>query len=76
MTSHDIRGKLKISQPDLANLFGIPLSTVRNWDCRDCMPVYIYNMLDWIYKHEHGANYTVLEFLQTQKNMALKQCSE
>lgn len=67
MTSHDIRKKLNLTQLQLSNLFSIPLSTVKNWDARDCMPVYIYNLLDWIYEHENGEEYTISEFLDYQK---------
>ena len=45
MTSHDIRRKLGLTQVQFADKFGIPLATVRNWDARSCMPVYINNML-------------------------------
>lgn len=45
MTSHDIRRKLGLTQVQFADKFEIPLATVRNWDARNCMPVYINNML-------------------------------
>lgn len=45
MTSHDIRMKLGLTQVQFADKFEIPLATVRNWDSRSCMPVYINNML-------------------------------
>lgn len=45
MTSHDIRLKLGLTQVQFADKFEIPLATVRNWDARSCMPVYINNML-------------------------------
>lgn len=53
MTSHEIRKKFGFSQRDLAVRFGIPLPTVRNWDAKGCMPVYIGNMLLQIYEFEH-----------------------
>lgn len=45
MTSHDIRKRLGLTQVQFAEKFEIPLATVRNWDARNCMPVYINNML-------------------------------
>ena len=38
MTSHNIRKLLGFSQKDLADCFGIPIATVRNWDSKNCMP--------------------------------------
>lgn len=48
MTSHNIRKLLGFSQKDLADCFGIPIATVRNWDSKDCMPSYIFEMLSYI----------------------------
>lgn len=48
MTSHTIRKILGLSQNELAIAFDIPVSTVRNWDSKDCMPIYIYEMLSYI----------------------------
>lgn len=45
MTSHEIRKRLGLTQVQFADRFEIPLATVRNWDARNCMPVYIDNML-------------------------------
>ncbi len=45
MTTHNIRSKLGLTQVQFANKFKIPLATVRNWDARNCMPIYIGNML-------------------------------
>lgn len=48
MTSHSVRKMLGLSQNDLAIAFDIPVATVRNWDSKDCMPIYIYEMLSYI----------------------------
>lgn len=48
MTSHSIRQMLDLSQNELAIAFDIPVATVRNWDSKDCMPIYIYEMLSYI----------------------------
>lgn len=55
MTSHTIRKILGLSQNDLAIAFRIPVATVRNWDSKDCMPIYIYEMLSWIAFYEDDA---------------------
>lgn len=45
MTSHYIRKQLGMTQVEFSKAFKIPLATVRNWDARDCMPVYVHEML-------------------------------
>lgn len=55
MTSHTIRKILGLSQNDLAIAFDIPVATIRNWDSKDCMPIYIYEMLSWIAFYEDDA---------------------
>lgn len=55
MTSHTIRKMLGLSQNDLAIAFNVPVATVRNWDSKDCMPIYIYEMLSWIAFYEDDA---------------------
>lgn len=45
MTTHEIRKDLNLTQAEFAYRFNIPLGTVRNWDARGCMPIYIYNIL-------------------------------
>lgn len=43
MTTHKLRRRLgDFSQQDFAIEFGVPLSTVKNWDSRNCMPEYVY----------------------------------
>lgn len=52
MTTHEIRkmmaldGEKAWTQKEFADHFGIPLSTVKNWDARNCMPAYIFNMVE------------------------------
>lgn len=55
MTSHTIRKLLDLSQNELAIAFDIPVATVRNWDSKDCMPIYIYQMLSWIALYDNDA---------------------
>lgn len=45
MTTHEIRKDLNLTQEEFAYKFHIPLGTVRNWDARGCMPIYIYHIL-------------------------------
>lgn len=45
MTSHEIRKDLNLTQEEFSSKFNIPLGTIRNWDARDCMPIYIYTIL-------------------------------
>lgn len=41
----DIRKKAGISQQKLADRFAIPVATVRNWEQRDCCPIYMRLMM-------------------------------
>lgn len=45
MTTHEIRNELNLTQEEFAYRFNIPLGTVRNWDARGCMPIYMHNIL-------------------------------
>lgn len=40
MNSKAIREMLNMTQEEFAQRYSIPLGTVRNWDARNCMPVY------------------------------------
>ena len=44
LSSHGIRNSLGMSQSEFARAFGIPLGTVRNWDCKFCMPYYVFRL--------------------------------
>lgn len=55
MTSHTVRKMLDLSQNDLAIAFNVPVGTVRNWDSKDCMPIYIYEMLSYIAFYDSNA---------------------
>lgn len=44
LSSHGIRNSLGMSQSEFARTFGIPLGTVRNWDCKSCMPYYVFRL--------------------------------
>ena len=44
LSSHGIRNSLGMSQSEFARAFGIPLGTVRNWDCKYCMPYYVFRL--------------------------------
>ena len=44
LSSHAIRNSLGMSQSEFARTFGIPLGTVRNWDCKSCMPYYVFRL--------------------------------
>lgn len=41
MDSKLIRKDLGMTQKEFAEKYGIPLTTVKNWDSRDCMPTYL-----------------------------------
>lgn len=41
----DIRKAAGLSQQKLADRFAIPVATVRNWEQRDCCPIYIRLMM-------------------------------
>ena len=44
LSTHGIRNTLGMSQSEFARTFGIPLGTVRNWDCKFCMPYYVFRL--------------------------------
>lgn len=44
LSSHGIRNLLGMSQSEFASTFGIPLGTVRNWDCKSCMPYFVFRL--------------------------------
>jgi len=52
MTTHYLREMLgNITQKEFAKEFNIPYRTVQNWDSRDCMPQYVWNLIySLIYK--------------------------
>ncbi len=65
-TTHDLRAWFGWTQQDFSDYFNIPLSTVKNWDARQCMPEYVENMMKeirecWniILKYERKQNDTV-----------------
>ena len=41
------RDVYRISQKDISDMFGIPLATVKNWDARNCMPDYVFKMMEY-----------------------------
>lgn len=53
MNTKILRERYKLTQKDFASYFGIPLRTVQNWDNRDCMPEYVFNMADTILKKSY-----------------------
>lgn len=44
LSSHGIRNSLGMSQSEFSRTFGIPLGTVQNWDCKSCMPYYVFRL--------------------------------
>lgn len=48
MSTHYFREQLGLTQKDFADMFEISLATVKNWDSRKNMPLYIKKMLDYI----------------------------
>ena len=61
MTSHSVRKMLGLSQNELAIAFDIPVATIRNWDSKDCMPIYIYEMLSYIAFFDNNAQKNLQE---------------
>lgn len=51
MTTHSLRENFNLTQKDLSDLFSIPLATVKNWDARNSMPSYVFNMI-YLYFHQ------------------------
>lgn len=77
MTSHTIRKLLGFSQKDLADCFGIPIATVRNWDSKDCMPTYIGEMLSYIYAcEEYRTPPCVRRLLENQREQSAPECTD
>lgn len=76
MTSHNIRKLLGFSQKDLADCFGIPIATVRNWDSKDCMPTYIGEMLYYIFTCDKYKTRPCVRFLLQRKREELEAESE
>ena len=57
MTTHNTRKMLgNITQKEFAERFNIPVSTVKNWDARDCMPEYVFYMACEIYNANKDYN--------------------
>lgn len=52
MNTKGIRYELNLTAQEFADKFNIPVGTVRNWDSRDCMPDYLFNMIITICKLE------------------------
>lgn len=48
MSTHYFRQQLGLTQQDFADMFELSLATVKNWDSRKNMPLYIKKMLDYI----------------------------
>lgn len=48
MSTHYFREQLGLTQKDFADMFEVSLATVKNWDSRKNMPLYIKKMLDYI----------------------------
>ena len=77
MTSHNIRKLLGFSQKDLADCFGIPIATVRNWDSKNCMPTYIVEMLSYIYDCEkYNTPPCVRRLLKSQREQSVPECTD
>ena len=70
MTSHSVRQMLDLSQNDLAIAFDIPVATVRNWDSKDTMPIYIYEMLAYIAFYDEHAQKNLKERIARRKAKA------
>lgn len=48
MDTKNIRREFNLTQKEFSVIFDIPYSTVRNWDARNCMPLYVCGMVDKI----------------------------
>ena len=47
-----LRQIYKYTQKELSEKFDIPLSTIKNWDSRHCMPYYVWKMMSQILSSE------------------------
>lgn len=52
MKTTEIRKKYNITQKEFGETFGIPVATVKNWDARGTMPIYLYNAIEMYYKEK------------------------
>lgn len=51
-STHLFRKEFNLTQKQFAEKFNVSIGTVKNWDSRCNMPVYIHNMLMEIWKIE------------------------
>lgn len=72
MNSKEIRNVLNMSQREFSVKYSIPLGTVRNWDSRNCMPIYMSFVFDEIKQLRYEINQLRLENVMLQKTVLLK----
>lgn len=52
MKTTEIRKRLGVTQREFAEMFEIPIGTVKNWDARDCAPEYLANIFNRMFQIE------------------------
>lgn len=52
MNTTEIRRKFELTQTDISVKFNIPLDTVKEWDEKNNMPTYIWEMMNFILNAE------------------------
>lgn len=72
MNSKEIRKDLNMSQREFAVKYSIPLATVRNWDSRNCMPIYMSFVFDEIKKLRYEIKLLRSENVMLQKKVLQK----
>lgn len=76
LTSHGIRNSLGMSQSEFARTFGIPLGTVRNWDCKSCMPYYVFRLFSIIIDYVPIENINIIKKIEELKYINENECHE
>lgn len=69
MTTKFFRESYNVTQKEISEKFDIPLSTIKNWDARDCMPSYVWGMMQTIFHQEEKLQIYHEERLEKLKNL-------
>lgn len=51
MDTKYFRERFNLTQKEFSVLFDVPYATVRNWDARNSMPFYVWNLIDAVLRH-------------------------
>lgn len=56
MNTSEIRKELNLTIEEFCDKFNIPMEIVMDWDSKDCMPDYVFNMVNNICSLEKKLN--------------------